>query len=161
MSRLVRFVGLWTVASALVVLGIPTAASAKDGFRALLTEDFAFYGCSVPVNPTVFDLCGTATTNRGDASLTTVITSFAPLPSGCFADSHTTVLTFRGEHHDTVSFDISGTLCPTGGPNFSFSGKYKVAGGTGEYRKARGSGDVIGARQNGPIHTQLTGTLDD
>ena len=123
-----------------------------------------FLGCSIPVDPNVFDTCGTASTNRGAASLTTVITRFDfigidPTGRACFADSHTTVLTFERNNPGTVSFDIAGTLCATNRRLFTFSGTYEVTGGTGRYKTARGSGEVSAARQGGPIEAQLTGSL--
>lgn len=149
---------------AVVLLAVPTTAGASNGFRATLTEDYVFRGCSVPVDPTLFDTCGTANTNRGAASLTTVITGFDfigfdPTRGFCFADSHTTVLTFDRNNPGTVSFDISGTLCATDSSHFTFSGMYEVTGGTGQYKTASGSGEVSAARQGGPIEAQLTGSL--
>ena len=55
--------------------------------------------------------------------------------------------------------DINGTLCPTGGPNFTFSGTYTVAGGTGDFAAAIGAGAVTSVRQDGPIVTDLSGAL--
>ena len=164
MSRWTRLCGLQALVLAVALLAVPTRASASNGFRASLTEDFVFLGCSVAVAPDVFDTCGTASTNRGAASLTTVITGFAFIgfdPTGrfCFADSHTTVLTFERNNPGTVSFDIAGTLCATDGVHFTFSGTYEVTGGTGKYKTARGSGEVSAARQGGPIEAQLTGSL--
>ena len=164
MSRWTRLCGLQAVVLAAALLAGPTTASASDGFRASLTEDYAFLGCSVPVDPNVFDTCGTATTSRGVASLTTVITGFDFIgvdPSGrfCFADSHTTVLTFDRNNPGTVTFEISGTLCATDGSHFTFSGSYQVAGGTGKYKTAKGSGEVSASRQGGPIEALLSGSL--
>jgi hypothetical protein len=170
MSRQTRICGLWAAVLAVALLSVPTAASAvpttpsaSNGFRASLTEDYVRLGCSVPVDPNAYDTCGTADTNRGAASLTTVITrfDFIGVDAGrfCFADSHTTVLTFDRNNPGTVSFDISGTLCATDGSHFTFSGMYEVTGGTGKYKTARGSGEVSAARQGGPIEGQLTGSL--
>jgi hypothetical protein len=171
MSRRTRICGLWVALLAVAPLAVPTAASAapttasaSNGFRASLTEDFVFLGCSVPVDPNLFDTCGTANTNRGAATLTTVITSFDFIgvdPTGrfCFADSHTTVLTFDRNNPGTASFDISGTLCATDDSHLTFSGTYEVTGGTGKYKTASGSGEVSAARQGGPIEGQLTGNL--
>lgn len=164
MSRLARQCRLWALVLSAALLSAPTAASASNGFRATLTEDYVSLGCSVPVVPDLFDTCGTANTNRGEASLTTVITQFDfigfdPARRFCFADSHTTVLTFDRNNPGTASFDISGTLCATDGSHFTFSGTYEVTSGTGKYKKARGSGEVSAARQGGPIEAQLTGTL--
>ena len=49
---------------------------------------------------------------------------------------------------------------PTDGSNFTFSGTYTVVGGTGEFAGATGSGTEIGARQDGPIVSDLSGTLE-
>ena len=164
MWRLTRECRLWALVLSAVMLAVPIRASASNGFRATLTEDYVSLGCSVPVDPNLFDTCGTANTNRGEASLTTVITQFDFVgrdPNGrfCFADSHTTVLTFDRNNPGTASFDISGTLCATDGRHFTFSGTYEVTSGTGKYKTARGSGEVSAARQGGPIEAQLTGTL--
>ncbi len=164
MFRWTRLCGLRALVLAVALLAVPTTASASNGFRASLTEDFVFLGCSGPLPSTHVDTCGTASTNRGAASLTTVITRLVfiridPIRGFCFADSHTTVLTFERNNPGTISFDIVGTLCATGRTRFTFSGTYEVTGGTGKYTTARGSGEVSAARQGGPIEAQLTGSL--
>ena len=164
MSRLTRQCGLCALVLSAALLAVPIRASASNGFRATLTEDYVSLGCSVPVDPNLFDTCGTANTNRGEASLATVITHFDFIgrdPTGrfCFADSHTTVLTFDRNNPGTVTFEISGTLCATDGTHFTFSGSYQVAGGTGKYKTAKGSGEVSASRQGGPIEALLSGSL--
>lgn len=131
-----------------------------------MTEDFSFRGCPAPLDPNVLDTCGTATTNRGTATVATVITAFEFIgfdESGrvCFADSHETVLTFDRNNPGTVTFAITGTLCAEDGSHLSFTGSYKVTGGTGKYKTARGSGEVTAARDGGPIIGRMTGGLSN
>ena len=141
-----------------VFASAPAFASAPGTFEGSTTEDFVFRGCEVPPGPTA-DLCGTVKTHGfGKGTVETVITGFAPPPSGCFADQHTTTL-FLKRDADSLVLDIDGALCPTGGPNFTFSGTYTVAGGTGDFAGATGSGSVASTRQDGPIATGLSGAL--
>lgn len=153
------------IALLLALAGAPSGtAGSKHVFDATVTEDFVFRGCTFPVDPLLVDLCGTATTNlkqHGTALTTTVITGFTRLPSGCFSDRHTTTFAFGDEDSSTLVADVSGMLCPTGGPNFTFTGTYAVAGGTGEFDDASGHGSVIGGRQNGPVVSRFLGSLDD
>lgn len=153
--------GLLVLCVALV--GAATAgAHGGKRFEATVTEEFAFLGCAFPADPTLVDLCGSATTNlkkRGSALTTTVITGFAPLPSGCFSDSHETTLAFADKKNSTLVLGISGELCPTGGGNFTFTGTFTVSGGTGKFKRATGQGTIAGARQNGPVVSRLSGVL--
>ena len=121
------------IVAILALLTTPTVlADRGPGFDATVTEDFVFRGCTFAVDPTAVDLCGSATTNLKRyraASTTTVITGFSPLPSGCYVDTHTTTLAFADREQSTISLDIVGVLCPTGGGNFTFSGTYAVSRG--------------------------------
>ena len=157
MVRTLRACGL--IATILGLLFASSAiASPRGRLRATATEDFVSTGCSFTPSPSA-DLCGTAKTKGfGKATIETVITSFAPLPSGCFADTHTSTLHFKRDDNSLV-LDISGTLCPTGGPNFTFSGGYTVAGGTGDFAGATGSGSATSVRQDGPIVEEFSGTI--
>lgn len=148
-----------TVCSAVaLVAAAPAAASAPGTFEATITEEFAFLGCESPPSPTA-DLCGTVKTHGfGKGTTETVITGFGPGPPGCFSDQHTTTLFFK--RGGSLTVDIDGFLCPTDGSNFTFTGTYTVTGGTGEFAGATGSGTEIGARQDGPIVSDLSGTLE-
>jgi hypothetical protein len=95
----------------------------------------------------------------GKATVETTVTGFTPLPSGCFADTHTTTVDFKRDGNALV-LDIVGTLCPTGGPNFTFSGTYSITGGTGDFAGATGSGTVTSVRQDGPIDSEFAGTVN-
>ena len=146
MRRMRHFVLVLAVLGA--AFGAPIASAAdRTPFVAVVTEEF----CG-PVTT-----CGTALTSAGRATVGTVITSFDPLPSGCFADSHTTTLTY--DDSSTLAIAISGTLCPTAFPNFRLTGTWTVAGGTGRFAGATGSGVVGSFRQNGPIHAVIVGTM--
>lgn len=123
------------------------SASETMPFGAVITEDFCGRGVT----------CGTAVTLFGPATVRSVITSFTPLPSGCFSDHHTSTLTFADG--STLANAIVGTLCPTTFPNFRLKGTYSVTGGTGRFAGATGSGFVKAFRENGPIHAVLVGTL--
>jgi hypothetical protein len=139
-------VSLAIVGAALVVA--PIASASDTRFSAAGTEDFC-----APLTT-----CGTAATPFGNATVRTVITSFVPLPSGCFSDHHTSTLTFADE--STLAIAIAGTLCPTSSfPNFTLTGNYEVVGGTDQFAGATGSGFARAFRENGPIHTLLVGTL--
>jgi len=135
----------------------PAGATSVKLFRATISEDFSFHGCPNGVDPASVDLCGTATVpGIGTATVGTVITTFDPLPSGCFHDEHTTTLSFATS---TLVVAISGTLCPTNGSNIFFVGTYGVAGGTGEFAHASGAGIDIAVRQDGPVVSRLVGVL--
>ena len=122
------------------------AASASERFAAVTTEEFCAPGVT----------CGTAVTSLGPATVRTVITSFFPLPSGCFHDEHTTTLTYADD--STLVLAIVGTLCPF--PVVRFTGTYSVAGGTGQFIGATGSGFDRATRPAvGPIRSQLVGDL--
>jgi hypothetical protein len=138
----------------------PVQAGPPGTFRASITEEFTATDCFDSALPPAADLCGSAKTRgQGKAITETIVTVFDPLPSGCFHDVHTTTLTFK---HDrgTLVLDIGGTLCPTGGGNFTFAGTYAVASGTGKYVGATGDGTIVGARQDGPVESDLTGSLE-
>ena len=139
---------LATVAAAFTVA--PAASAESVRFAAAGTEEFCAPGVT----------CGTASTRYGHATVRTVITFFAPLPSGCFRDEHTSTFTF--DDGSTLVVAISGTLCPTNFfPNFSFTGTYEIVGGTGQFAGATGTGLVRALRENGPIHTLLFGTAGE
>jgi hypothetical protein len=147
------------VALLALLVAAPTQAAPPETFRASITEEFTQTDCFDPAQPPAADLCGTAKTHgQGKAITATNVTVFDPLPSGCFRDVHTTTLTFKQDRGSLV-LDIDGTLCPTGGGNFTFDGTYAVAGGTGTYAGATGEGTISGGRQDGPVISDLTGSL--
>ena len=102
--------------------------------------------------------CGTAVGKLGHATVVTEVTGFAPLPSGCFSDTHTSTLTF--EDGSALALDVSGELCPTF-TGFRFTGLYSVDGGasTARFSGATGSGLVRASRDAGPIHATFRGQL--
>jgi hypothetical protein len=147
-----------TVAACLLSVSPVAAADGDEDFEATTVEDFAFLGCPAPVGPLAFT-CGTAKTQSfGKATVETVLVDFFPDGSGCFVDIHESTLTFHNGK-GTVSLLITGTLCPTGGPNFVLEGTYEVSGGSGRYAGATGAGTVESIRQDGPIFSSLDGTL--
>src|SRR4051812_33885357 len=94
-----RFRRILSVAVLLAITACPFTVRADQGgvrpFQLTLTEDFWFLGCPAGVDPNVVDTCGTAKGHPfGQALVGTIITGFSRLPSGCFADSHTTMLDY-------------------------------------------------------------------
>ena len=159
-SRLLRRLSA-AVALATVFAVLPFRASADDTKKLKLTvvEDFWFLGCPDGIDPNLVDTCGTAQASRfGHGVVGTVITAFSRLPSGCFHDEHTTTIDFENGR-GSLTVAIAGTLCPTGGRNFSLDGSYTVEGGTGVFEGAGGSGAVWAARDNGPITSEFEGTI--
>jgi hypothetical protein len=147
-----------TIAACLLSVSPAGASDGDEHFVASTVEDFAFLGCPAPVGPFAFT-CGTAKTQSfGKATVETVLLDFFPNGAGCFVDIHESTLTF---HNQKGSIDIltTGTLCPTGGPNFMLEGTFVVSGGTGRYTGATGTGTVRSGRQDGPILSRLEGTL--
>lgn len=123
-----------------------SADEPKPAFEASITEDW----CGPET------LCGTATTTAGERTVRTTLDSFVQLPSGDFADSHTSTLTLDA---GTVVIRIDGTLCPTAADEFTFTGSYVVVGGTGAFTGATGEGEASASREAGPAHGRLVGTL--
>lgn len=163
-GAILKRAGTFGIAMSLLLLVAAAPASAdssgreSESFEATITEDFAFLGCPAPVSPRAFT-CGTATADDfGRATVETFLTGWARLPSGCFADSHTSTLTFR-DGGDSLVIDITGTLCGTGGRNFVLDGSFAISGGTGRFAGATGGGSLYGVRQNGPIVEDLAGRI--
>lgn len=146
MSRVRVFAMILAICGATFAIAPVASASETMPFGAVITEDFCEPGVT----------CGTAVTLFGRATVRSVITSFTPLPSGCFSDHHISTLTFADG--STLANAIVGTLCPTTFPNFRLEGTYSVTG-TGRFAGATGSGFVRAFRENGPIHAVLVGTL--
>lgn len=133
---------------AMVVGGTSVALARLPGsrFSAAVTEEFCGPGVT----------CGSAVTSLGPAAVTTVITAFYPLPSGCFGDGHVSTLAFSDG--STLVLTVVGELCPTV-VGFQFAGTFTAAGGTGRFEGVSGDGIVRASRARGPIHAVFEGTI--